>query len=276
MANELFTLTDATEKRFVGLFWGASGTGKTILAATAPKPILYLGWDIEGWQSVQNRTDFYVINLADMGTDVVEHFTHYNSPAYKDLTAKVEALGIKTIISDSLTKFVSRALERATVIGPGYAQKGEKVSLFNPGWTGYRIRTALLHAYITNMGLFCSKFGLNNILIGHEDQPKTIGDGENQRILFQSLRLGGDSGFEVPIDVREVWHFAVDGDNGKISLRPFPVTPGSAALVKPMKSTMFDTNSLKTIIWDKDSADDRLDIWLEKWKTKGVLTAKDL
>lgn len=274
------------DKRLAAIFWGASGTGKTILAATAPRPILYLSWDIEGWQSVEDATDFHVVNLAEItDSSIVEHFRTYDSAIYKELTEKVKSFGIKTIISDSITKYVSRSMEHACAIGNIYATGNEKgkISIYKPGWTAYGIRTALLHGYISNVGMFASKNKLNCVFIGHEDQPKIIGEGEAQKIIYQTMRLGGDNGFEVPIDVREVWHFSSNKDDFTISLRPFPVINEHAvktqhsALVKPMKTTMFDATTMKSIIWEKNSKTDRLDVWLDKWTAKkSALTAEDI
>lgn len=276
---ELLTVQsgDELEKRFSGIFWGHSGTGKTVFSATAPRPILYLGWDIEGWQSVKDTTDFNVINLADADTPVVEMFMNRKGRIYDELLEHCKTHNIKTIINDSITTYVSLALDHAATIGQAYARKNEKISRFNPGWTGYGIRTTLLHSYIMNMGLFCSKHGLNCIFIGHEDQPKEEGEGEARRILYTTMRLGGDNGFEIPKDVREVWHFGMDetGSNYRISLRPFPVKAGSSALVRPMKSTMINTTKVKNINWQEGDSNDSLERWMEIWKTKGQLVGED-
>lgn len=273
---EVFKLADIA-KNFTAIFWGHSGTGKTVMAATGRRPILYLSWDINGFASVEDGADFHIMNFAQAPNEIVEQFLQPDSKTFNEMAEYVKEHKIKTVISDSITSFAARALTHAGKIGSAYAKGKEQVSIYKPGFTGYGIRTTLLHQYVYNVGMFCDKHTLDCIFIGHEDQPKTVGEGENQRMLYTTMRLGGDNGFEVPKDVREVWHFKVDtgGETYTISLRPFPVEVGKSALMRPMKSTMFDTTLLKSITWEK--GEDALSTWIEKWLTKGSqLTAKDL
>lgn len=268
---------DEIVKNFTAIFWGHSGSGKTVMAASGRRPILYLSWDINGFASVEDGADFHIMNFAQVPNEIVEQFLQPDSKMFNEMEAYVKEHKIKTVISDSITSYAARALTHAGKVGNAYAKGKEQVSIFKPGFTGYGIRTTLLHQYVYNVGMFCDKHSLDCIFIGHEDQPKMVGEGDKQRILYTTMRLGGDNGFEVPKDVREVWHFKVDtnGETYTISLRPFAVEPGSSALVKPMKSTMFDTASMKSITWEK--GEDKLHNWIDKWLVKGSqLNAKDL
>jgi hypothetical protein len=142
------------------VLYGRSGTGKTTLAASFPKPALLLDFKDEGTDSVSDVKDLYVKKIGEV--DDLEDLYWY---------VKKNPKKYKTIILDTMT-----ALQSMVVIDvAGEAKKdkaGEWGSMRKQDWGDV---ARAMRKYITNFRDLAIQHGLNIVFIA---QDRTFNAGE--------------------------------------------------------------------------------------------------
>jgi hypothetical protein len=207
--------------------WGQAGCGKTHLASTAPGKLLWLNFDPDGLASIKNKEDVIVKDFT------TEHDSCVNQVKEADPFGIGRTLqedpNISTIVVDSVTSFVSRAV--AYSAGHKYAPG----SVFeNPGPSGYGFRNRFTLGLCKSVLLATAKYDRHCILIGHEDTPTLGGDGGIQEI---TVLLGGSLKQEVPSQISEVWHMQERNLTRYVQVR-------QVGLFKPMKTRMFNASKV--------------------------------
>ena len=87
--------------RMSTVIWGPSGAGKTTLAATAPRPILWVNFDPDGTSSLMDQEDIYIADFSMESPNKVETFKHDNAGGIKQVLD--EHPDIQTVVFDSIT-----------------------------------------------------------------------------------------------------------------------------------------------------------------------------
>lgn len=234
-------LTD-TVKYLRLILWGAPGCGKTVLAFTAPKPILCLQWDVEGAASVTDTDGVHLLDLSGEAPAVTAAFKDPGSKELRDVEKFVQEQSISTVIFDSCTTFGNKALLHAVSIGPKFAKGREEVTAENPGFTGYGIKNMLVNRAIMNLLAIATRTKTHLIVVAHEDMPDRDKDGH---IYQQTLMLGSSLAFQIPVDFSEVWHMSDRQGKRTICIR-------AKGVVKPMKTRMFDSKNVLEFAWNYD------------------------
>ena len=251
----------ASTERISMLLWGPAKCGKTTLASTAPKPILYLMFDPDGAASLMRDPDIHVLDLSAAPDKVVESFKTADTQAMRDLEKHLTG-GFKTLIFDSLTAFGTKALCHGVAQGVLLAIKhnSEKPTLEQPGFVGYGHKNTYVNMAVKTLLGLTNRLGMHFIAIGHEDAPKT---NKEQVVISQTIMLGSNLVVEIPKDVSEVWYMHDKDNKREILLRP-------KHPLKPMGSRMFDTRNVSSFIWKYDAVKQEgegIASWYEAWQS---------
>lgn len=255
---------DATQKhvRFTALIWGSSGTGKTVLAATAPGRKLWLLYDPEGDSSIAYRDDVEILNLADQPDNFVEKFKSEDPLGLDKILA--EHPEIETVVFDSLTTYGEHAMAHAVVKARG-TPKGKSSTLEDPGFAGYGNKNTWTRLLVKNLLTVTAKHKRNMIFIAHEDKPTTNDQGQ---VLFISIMLGSSLNEQVPVSISEIWNVSDTGKERRIAIRP-------CRMRKPMRTRMFTVQQGPEFKWtyNAEKPDDdpgnvgmRISDWYAAWQ----------
>lgn len=235
------------------ILWGPSGAGKTTLAATAPRPILWVNFDPDGTSSLMDQSDIYIADFSMESPNKVETFKHENAGGVKQ--ALEDNPEIQTVVFDSITSFNEMALKHGITQVRG-------ASMEMPTLQGYGRRNSYTMQGIMSVIRATGACNKHVIFIAHEDMPK---QDEMTGAIMVSILVGGKMQAEIPIKLSEVWHLEDTGKEHKISIR-------SSRLRKPMKSRMFRTDgdssfswSFKPESWEGEGIGD----WYKAWVDNG-------
>lgn len=243
---------------FLGVIWGAAGSGKTVLASTAPAPILYINFDPNGAASMGNRDDVHLIDLAAQGYTVLAKFEVESDPGglKKVFEANPE---IQTVVVDSLTMISELAL-------PAAVNSCKNSTLVEPGMHGYARRNMIVYSVVRNVLKICLQYNKNVIFVAHEQKPEKD---EITGRIFQSILVGGELATLMTNRISEVWYLEDTGKTRRVTLRSNPNK-------RPMKTRMFDTSSGEAFDWKfdiKKPIDEQqshtIRGWVNKWHTNG-------
>ena len=227
------------------LLWGASGTGKTTLACTAPGKKLLILFDPDGDASIAERDDVDVVDLSSARNNIVEQFKGDN-PLRLDKAIE----DYDTIIIDSLTNAQHMAVMHAVTVVKG-------ATIERPSLQGYGHRNALITQLVKNVLRLTAKHGKHVIFIAHEGQPQTNDDGI---VLAITVALGGQLVTAAPVDFSEVWCLQDTGKSRRIMIRP-------ARSYKPCKTRMFETTGAVEFNWQHTGTE--IADWYDAWKSSG-------
>ena len=219
----------ATEQRFAGLIWGPAGSGKTVLASTAPGRKLFLCFDPDGDMSLADRGDCEVLRLYKVNPITV--VGECRKPDPYGLTRYLnEHPLVETIVFDSMTMFAYMALQEA--VNQNKTPRN-KVSMENPSQAGYAYRNAIVLGAATNFLALTAKTNRNIVFTTHERAPEYDDEGNIVNItMILSMNLANQIGLRI----NEVWHLR---DTGGLQ-RTISVRPHSR--LTPMKTRMFDAD----------------------------------
>lgn len=206
--------------------WGLPGCGKTHFANTAPGKKLWINFDDSGLSSLGSDESVLVKDYT------TEHDSCVNQVKEADPFGIERAIrddpSINTIIVDSVTAFVSRAVAYSA------GHKHAAGSVFeNPGPAGYGFRNRFTLGLCKSVLLATAKHDRHCILIGHEDTPTMSSD--NKVVQEITVLLGGSLKAEVPSQISEVWHMRESNFTRYIEVR-------QVGLHKPIKTRMFDAS----------------------------------
>ena len=247
--------------RFSLLLWGPSGMGKTTLASTSPKNILWLNFDPDGTDAITNVEGIEVLDFANEPDSCVEKFKEENPIKLRQfLTDRPD---IQTVVFDSLTTFGEKALAHGVKVGK-QTRKGqsEGITIESPGYTGYGNKntwTQLTVRYLLQVTGECKR---NVIFIAHEDVPEKD---EKGVVLYISIMLGSSLNEQIPVKLSEIWNLTDTGKERRIAIR-------ACRARKPMKSRMFIMSGEPEFIWDYDAVTkegEGISDWFKQWKENG-------
>jgi hypothetical protein len=224
------------------ILWGPSGAGKTTLAATAPRPILWINFDPDGTSSLMDQEDIYIADFSMEKPNKVVTFKHENAGGIKQL---LEANpDIQTVVFDSITSFNEMALRHAVDEVNGATMEA-------PQLQGYGRRNSYTMQGIMSVIKATGALSKHCIFVAHEDTPTKD---EMTGAMMVSILVGGKMQSEIPIKLSEVWYLQDTGKDRKITIR-------SSRLRKPMKSRMFVQSGESDFTWNFDP---------ESWKGEGI------
>lgn len=188
--------------RFTGIIWGQVGAGKTPLAATAPAPILLIQFDQNGDQSIRHQSERYrLLDLSGAPDDILDMFEKLDSGFFNDLTHVIVEHGIKTIVLDSVTSLMDRALSRGIARAARMVTRGDKPTPIAPQLLGYGARSNITRYAVMNLHTLCARLEVNFIVTAHT-KTETDKDGSVTAI---TMMLGGETYVQVPKAFSEVW-----------------------------------------------------------------------
>lgn len=257
LGNYTATTSDVRKRRHSAIYWGPPGGGKTTLASTAPKPLLLLNFDSDGSTSISDVKDIIEFDLSQDSGEICARFSE---PDPMQLSKLIEKQGIKTVVVDSITSFVDKALQ----YGVEHAQRSKQhmrsgITLEDPGFGGYGRRKTWALGLFRNMNALTLRHMCHVIYIGHEDSPEKDSDGN---FLYQTLALGSDLPDKTGLSVSEVWHVRDTGKERRIAVRPFQGK-------KPIKSRMFTTKDAADFAWKYDPTTRKghtVEQWIKEWE----------
>ena len=236
------------------VIWGPSGCGKTTIAATAPRPILWVNFDPDGTSSLMDQEDIFIADFSMEGANKVATFKHDNAGGIKNVLE--EHPEIKTVVFDSITSFNEMALKYAVS-----EVRGASMEL--PTLQGYGRRNSYTMQGIMSVVRATGALNKHCIFVAHEDTPSKD---EMTGAMMVSILVGGKMQSEIPIKLSEVWHMEDTGKDRKITIR-------ANRMKKPMKSRMFKQSGDSNFTWDFDPetwTGSGISDWYDAWvKNKG-------
>ncbi len=245
---------DFSNTRMYLLVWGASGCGKTTLAATAPGTKLIVQFDPQGSTSIANRDDFYLLDVS--GTTITTTMMEFQNADPFGIKAFVKAHpDVETIIIDSITTLAYVALQYAVT-------KTSNSTIDVPGMHGYGTRNNVMRRVVQVIMQVCSELQKHLIVITHESAPDKDAAG-NTRAITMSLSeaLAND----VSLRFNEVWFMQDTGTERLIYVRAHGVW-------KPMKSRMFVSTQATHFSWAFNAdalSGDGISEWFMQWQQNG-------
>mgnify|MGYP000211062726 CR=1 FL=1 len=255
LGNRPLTTPSTRPKRISMMLWGPSGCGKTTLASTAPGKKLWISFDPDGTDSLINRSDIIVLDLANEKDAIVEKFKVENPMSLAGFLD--ENTDIETIVFDSITTFGDKAL-RHGVVKATTTSKGKYSTLEDPGYSGYGNKNTWTRTAIKHLLRVTGEANRHLIIIAHEDKPVLNADGH---AISTTIMIGSSLAQQVPIDFSEVWHMEDTGKIRRIAIRP-------CRLFKPMKTRMFATSGKPEFEWKYDPEEfdgDTISNWYSSW-----------
>lgn len=226
------------------LLWGASGVGKTTLAATMPGKKLLVNFDPDGPASIAHRDDVDVADLSGVGMGIVEQFKTADNP----LGIKSAIHTYDSIIVDSLTNAQYLSVMHAVT-------KVKGATIERPSLQGYGHRNALVTQLVKNVLRLTSAQKKHVCFIAHEGAPQMNDDGVVTAI---TVALGGQLQTSAPVDFSEVWCLQDTGKQRRLLIRP-------SRNYKPAKTRMFRTDGLPEFPWVHDGTE--IAQWYDAWKS---------
>lgn len=242
------------------LLWGKSGCGKTVLAATAPGPKLFLQFDPGGTSSLKRSNDVFVADFSGLEPRRIAELKQ-GGIIERDLTKQINDAGIRTVIIDSITSLGQLAL--AYAIQSGKANVGKFVATIEqPGLQGYGVRSAVLLDICAMILRVCADTKAHCIFIAHDKETLTDGG----TVSEITVSLGGQGQTAVPAKINEIWHMEDTGRERLIYVRSFGVK-------RPMRTRMFalaDKQNRFTFKYDMQTdIGDNLETWINSWQANG-------
>jgi hypothetical protein len=253
---------DARVERLSMLIWGKSGCGKTVLASTAPGPMLWINFDPDGIASLKRTDAIMAVDMSSVGHEKVPTFKSGDVVEAQLRTLLTQHPTLATIVVDSVTSFAQLALSHAVLSGK--ANGGTfKASTEAPGMAGYGIRNRLVLDCINMFLRVTGALGRHIVFICHEDTPKTDKEGN---ITSITVLLGGSLPEEVPLKISEVWHLLDSDGRRVIGIRPY-------AQRGPMRTRMFRHEGRVTNFpfhYDQQTGGgDGISTWFTQWQASG-------
>lgn len=239
------------------LLWGREGIGKTYLSASMPKPCLYLTFDPNALNGVNDLINSGAVKATDLPMISYDE-GDYNEirDAYKvpknpfGLNEIYKDYNFKTLVIDSLSSFFKLALQYGVEMASMLGEK-EKSCIEKPGFAGYGIRSVATKEMVFNVINWCNKHKVNAVFIAHEGE---LVKDQNTGILYHQLSLSGDIPMEITRWCDEAWYMYINGA-GERCIQALPNNK-----IRPLKTRMFDSTA-KVIPADKLDLTKVIDAW---------------
>jgi hypothetical protein len=198
------------------LVYGPIGTFKTRFAATFPEPILFFDFDGRLLSTIDlaRKKKIDRIPLLEWregdplsGEPQAFNYALVQTGRLRELVEKGESCPYKTIVYDSLTTCVERAIDAVKYINqiPHDIPLQRRRDLFNDVYQ--------LVLMLVNQSLAIGEYGVNVIWTAHEEMFKEELMG---RIIVRPLFGGDKTRNRVPLRFKEIYHSGVEvGDAGR-------------------------------------------------------------
>jgi len=250
-----FQKPDFSFTRIYLLVWGASGCGKTTLAATAPGMKVFIQFDPQGATSIANRNDFYLLDVSS-GTYNSIMMEFNNADPFGMRAFLREHPDVETVVIDSITTLAFLALQYAVT------KAGGNSNIEVPGRNGYGTRNNVMRRVVQVIMQICSEMQKHLVIITHEAAPDKDEAGRTTEI---TMSLSSALANDVALRFNEVWHMRDTGVERQIYTRAFGVW-------KPMKSRMFQTRQSGQFVWQYNADNlqgDGIADWFTAWQQNG-------
>ncbi len=218
------------------LLWGQEGIGKTFLAASMPKKAMYLTFDPNALNGVND-----LIATGKLNRDEIP-FVEYDTGDYKEVASAYrdsrnpfgleeiyKQMPFKTLVIDSLSSFYKLALQWGVEYTALNSPK-DKSTIERPGFGGYGVRSVATKEMVFNVLTWCRRHKVNSVFIAHKGEM--LKD-ENTGTLYQGLSLSGDTPSDIAKWFDECWLMGKN-EHGERSLL---VQPSNG--IRPLKTRMF-------------------------------------
>ena len=242
-------------KRFSLLLWGPPKAGKTTLASTAPKDILWLNFDPDGIASIVDVKGIQVMDFSIMPDRIVEEFKVEDPLKLGKFFMENE--NVRTVVIDSITSFRDKALPHGVKMAQSTI-KGRSATIEDPGYGGYGNLNVWVRMMVKNLLYITAIHKRNIIFVAHEDKPEKD---EKGVVLFITIMLGGSLVSQVPKDLNEIWAMEDTGKLRRIAIRP-------SRSRKPLGTRMFLTNTGPEFVWHYDAitqTGEGIADWFQQW-----------
>lgn len=252
--------------RMALLLWGDAGIGKTTFAATAPGKKLWLSMGDNEHVSVIGRGDIEAVDLSAMSRQDLFKQLKNENPLGLD-TYLAEHTDIETVVFDSCTALVYRALERAVYDEKVGASRTFVPTMEAPGRSAYGGRNQIVVEVLQGLMRVTAKHGVHFITTAHEDDPTYRKDergNETSTVEAIKVMLGGKILNNVSFRFSEIWCMRWQGVGPK---KHRTLTVRAHGLRKPMKTRMFraDQHAEFELTFDAAKPDARQAHTIAKW-----------
>jgi hypothetical protein len=246
------------------IIWGNIGAAKTTLACTAPSPIMFLMWDHGGADSIRSVSDrFSLVDCTAEDPDFLDQFMSISSKGCVDIDKALATGRYKTLVLDSLTSLMERALLLGIDKANRTIGRGTRGSIWDPGLRGYGARLTATRNVVMNLHAICARHDVNFIVTAHIRMEKQIQEDESVRI-FNTLAIGGEAYVSTPKNFSEIWCLREEADGRYIQVR----TRGAFG---PCRTRMFMTENRDfRFPWRFDPykwEGEGIEGWMQRWET---------
>lgn len=221
------------------LLWGKEGVGKTYLSASMPKKIMYLTFDPNALNGVNDLIVSGQLKQEDIPYLSLDEGDYKEvAMAYKDsrnpfnLNHYYQQMLFNTLVIDSLTSWFKLAMTYAIELARSYGLK-ETPTIERPQLVGYGIRSTATKEMAFNVVNWCRAHGVNCVFIAHKGEMQKD---EQTGLMYSSVGLSGDIATEIARWCDEAWMMGVDGQGNRL-LQVQPL-----ANARPIKTRMFDVS----------------------------------
>jgi hypothetical protein len=239
--------------RMSAFIWGPSGAGKTTLAATAPRPILWINFDPDGTSSLMDQDGIFIADFSLESSNKIVTFKNESAGGIRNILD--EHPEIKTVVVDSVTSLNAMALAHAVT-------ETKSATMEAPTLAGYGRRNSYTLQAVSQIIKTTGKYNKHVVFVAHEDVPDKD---ELTGAMMVSILVGGKMRSELPIKLSEVWHLEDTGKDRIITIR-------ANRLRKPMKSRMFLQSGESNFKWKFDPEEwegDGIEAWYDAWVDNG-------
>ena len=253
----------ATPFHSSSIIWGNIGAAKTVLACTAAPPILFLMWDHGGADSIRHMSDrFDLVDCSAEDPSLLEGFLTRTSQGCEDVERLLKSGKYKTLVLDSLTSLMERALLLGIAKANLGVKSGERATIWNPQLRGYGARLVATRNVVMNLHALCARYGVNFILTAHIRIEKELQDDDTVKI-FNTIAIGGEAYISTPKNFSEIWCLREESDGRYIQVR----TRGSFG---PCRTRMFRTEGKDfRFPWHFDPykwEGEGIEEWVKRWQ----------
>ena len=239
------------------MLWGREGVGKTYLSASMPKKALYLTFDPNALNGINDLVIDGKIDANDVPYitydegDYKEIANAYKNPRNPFFLNEMYSKNkFETLIIDSLTSYFKLALQYGVEFASMLSEK-EKSTIERPGYAGYGVRSVATKEMAFNVINWCTAHGVNCVFIAHEGEMEKD---QNTGIMYRLPTLSGDIPSEIARNCDESWYLYASND-GKRSLLVHPMDK-----IRPLKTRMF-ANDVQSVNADNLNLSKLIDAW---------------
>lgn len=245
------------KSRSSGILWGLPKCGKTTFLTGLPGKKLFIMFDPDGEQSIQDSEDITIMRMYENEDDVILRYCRDKLPT------QLRKESFDSVVFDSLSTLGNICLNEAIRTGVGTG-KDFKPTLEAPGLAAYGARTSNI-VNIVNQNLRATgAVGAHCWFTSHEDEPKTDTKGN---LLYITMTLSGKAISGIGLNVSELWHLRARENTWTISI-------ANNKARQPMGSRMFNvTGDVEfKVKFDPDLFENQphsIGTWFRKWEEGG-------